>query len=496
MDSSRRRDLVGRATLAILLTLGFYGLAILIALGLLFIIYAEFALVGSVNIRLTLFALFGALAILWAIFPRIDRFVPPGPRLSPTDAPGLFDVIKKVSVATGQAMPREVYLVPDVNAFVAERGGMMGIGSRRVMGIGLPLLHLLSVDEIKAVTAHEFGHFYGGDTSLGPWIYKTRAAIIRTVASVGHASGLLQAPFVWYAKMFLKITNSVSRQQEYTADRLAARTVGAQATISGLQKIHRYALPFQSYFQQEYVPALNAGYQPPMFQGFELFLGSRRISEAIDEFYEKQVTEAQADPYDTHPSLKERLAALQDLPAGMLVDGRPASDLISTVKDAEVSLLNAIAVDKAKARSLKPIAWDQMTDLVLVPQWEASAKKYAAVTTLLTPALLPDVAHSDLQYFTKIAAVGNFLPRNVTPDQVSPEDRTQVISNVVGSALIVALRRRGWSVRTNPGEDVFLVKGDKTLQPFQVFQDLEKATLSAEEWEKTCLDLGISGIGL
>ena len=25
--------------------------------------------------------------------------------------------------------------------------------------------------------AHEFGHFYGGDTKLGPWIYKTRAAI-------------------------------------------------------------------------------------------------------------------------------------------------------------------------------------------------------------------------------------------------------------------------------------------------------------------------------
>ena len=39
---------------------------------------------------------------------------------------------------TAQTMPEEVYVVNAVNAFVAQRGGIMGIGSRRVMGIGLP----------------------------------------------------------------------------------------------------------------------------------------------------------------------------------------------------------------------------------------------------------------------------------------------------------------------------------------------------------------------
>ncbi len=92
-------------------------------------------------------------------------------------------------------MPRDVYLVPDVNAFVAERGGFMGFGTRRIMGIGLPLFHLLTVDELNAVLAHEFGHFYGGDNALGPWVYKTRTAIVRTVMNLGQANNWLMIPF-------------------------------------------------------------------------------------------------------------------------------------------------------------------------------------------------------------------------------------------------------------------------------------------------------------
>jgi len=78
-------------------------------------------------------------------------------------------------------MPREVYLIPSSNAWVASRGGIMGIGSRRVMAVGIPLLQTLTISPFSAVLAHEFGHYRGGDVKLGPWIYKTRLAILRTV---------------------------------------------------------------------------------------------------------------------------------------------------------------------------------------------------------------------------------------------------------------------------------------------------------------------------
>jgi Zn-dependent protease with chaperone function len=73
-----------------------------------------------------------------------------------------------------------VYLVADVNAFVAQRGGWMELFSTRVMGLGLPLLNALTVSELRAVLSHEFGHYAGGDTKLLPWIYRARIAIIRT----------------------------------------------------------------------------------------------------------------------------------------------------------------------------------------------------------------------------------------------------------------------------------------------------------------------------
>ena len=39
--------------------------------------------VDVINGRLTLFCVAGGLTILWSIVPRVDKFAPPGPRLTP-----------------------------------------------------------------------------------------------------------------------------------------------------------------------------------------------------------------------------------------------------------------------------------------------------------------------------------------------------------------------------------------------------------------------------
>src|SRR6266571_6944924 len=107
---------------------------------------------------------------------RQNAFQPPGPVLLSREQPRLFAEIERTARATNQAMPVEVYLLPHVNAFVTQRGGILGFRGRRVMGIGLPLLEALTVPQFRAVIAHEFGHYDAGDATLGPWIHKTRAA--------------------------------------------------------------------------------------------------------------------------------------------------------------------------------------------------------------------------------------------------------------------------------------------------------------------------------
>src|SRR5690242_10305953 len=111
-------SIVSRALLAVVLMIGFYLLALAISASLLYIPYAEIVYAHRVTPKLLILCIIAAFAILWSILPRFDKFPPPGPKLARDKHPKLFDEIETVARATRQAMPAEVYLVPDVNAWV------------------------------------------------------------------------------------------------------------------------------------------------------------------------------------------------------------------------------------------------------------------------------------------------------------------------------------------------------------------------------------------
>src|SRR6266853_1614359 len=112
--------------------------------------------------------------MLWSLVPRRDNFEAPGLPLERPSHPRLFAELDSIASALGEPLPREVYLIGEPNAWVADRGGVMGFGSRRVMGVGLPLLGALNISQFRAILAHEFAHYYGGDTRLGPLPPKTQ----------------------------------------------------------------------------------------------------------------------------------------------------------------------------------------------------------------------------------------------------------------------------------------------------------------------------------
>jgi len=153
-----------RALLALGLLVGFYVLALGIAATLLLLPYLEVRYTQRIHLQVAIVCVLTAGTILYAVVPRPQRFKPPGPLLTRERHPRLFALLDDVARAAGQARPREVYLVPQVNAWVAERGGILGLGGRRIMGLGLPLFAGLTVRELRAVLAHEFGHYAGGDT--------------------------------------------------------------------------------------------------------------------------------------------------------------------------------------------------------------------------------------------------------------------------------------------------------------------------------------------
>jgi Zn-dependent protease with chaperone function len=463
-------SLTTRAIVAVFLMIGFYLLALGMAAGLLWLAYADWAYRDRID-RIEVACVIAAVVILWSILPRFDRFQAPGPRLASEQHPRLFAEISGIASSLGQEMPHEVYLVPEVNAWVAQRGGIGGWGSRRVMALGAPLMALLNVSQFRAVLAHEFGHYHAGDTKLSPWIYKTRMAIVRTVQNLaGHRSYLayLSYLFRWYAELFLRITLAISRAQEYAADRLAAQFAGSQALVGGLKQLHRGHVVWEGYLRSEVAPVVSAGYLPPISLGINHFLASPDINREVEARLQHELAEGKADPFDSHPSLPERIAALQEITSGPAEDARPARDLVDNLGLADFSLL------KSGIAPLQPVSWDQTLDDVWVPVWQKQLQRQ--------PELFHGVVVRELG---RLLASGELGSRIKPAPGVWPtnEERQNTVRDLAAAALALALRRDGWNFHVMPGE-AYCEKDGRRLEPFGAVSQLAAGQLSPEKWEE------------
>ncbi|HET9215860.1 MAG TPA: M48 family metalloprotease [Terriglobia bacterium] len=480
-------SLTGRALIAVGLMIGFYVLALGIGLGLLWIPYAEWAYADRIHLKLAFGSIVAGAMVLWSILPRRDKFVAPGPRLTPAEHPRLFNELQSIASATGQSMPGDVYLVSDVNAWVSQRGGVMGFGSHRVMGLGLPLLSVLKISEMRAVLAHEFGHYHGGDTRLGPWIYKTRAAIGRTVSNLGDDSWV-QKPFLWYGTLFLRITHAISRQQELTADALAARIAGATAMISGLKAVHAAAVGYNSYWGAEVVPLLQAGYHPPMGDGFARFLSAQPVAASLTKSVDEELAAGQADPYDTHPPLRERVAALAHLPTTVMPENEPtALSLLERTLTLERDLLVQMA-GATVANDLKNLDWSAAGAKVYLPQWVRITESNAAVFSGLTAAHLPRV-------FEKPGSFRQHFQKQ-TERSLSDEQLLRTLAGAAGCALAATLAQQGFTLSCELGMPVSFRRDNLKLEPFTIASNLQSGALTPQEWQKQCLEAGIADVDL
>lgn len=488
--------LAWRAVLAIVLMLGFYALALAMIAGLVAVPIALAQASVGLAFKVGVFCVVGAFVVLNAMLPRRDRFEPPGPQLTPETQPRLFKEIRSVAAAVRQPPPAEVYLVADVNAWVGHRGGLMGFGSRRVMGLGLPLLQVLRVPELRGVIAHEFGHFHGGDVAIGPWIYKTSSALVRTVGDLRDHSEFLTLPFIWYGNLFFRVTHAVSRHQEVLADRLAADVVGARALASGLRETQAAAEAFVPYWHGAVAPVLSAGFVPPLAAGFDAFLKTPWV---VDKLAETAKAEPQAEPnpYDTHPPLPDRLAALGA--SASVTEREPgplALSLLDDVPSLEARLIE-IAVRKSDRSpresgltldiapdlpALTPLRWDEVGTRVWLPGWRKLASEARRVLPGVTPSSLPELDWK---------AIG----LKVTGGS-SDNDPLDVADTAVGVTLALVLIQAGFTVESHPASPPALVGPEDRVEIFGVREELAKGPEAVERWRSFCARAGIADVDL
>src|SRR6185503_14174196 len=91
---------------------------------------------------------------------------------------------------------------------------------------------------------------------------------------------------------------------------------------------------------------------------------------------------------DSHPSLPERIAAIDGMPDGDPDDSPCSIELLVDPAAAEHRVLDdLIGLD---ARSFKPVVWEDVGTEIYVKRADAAARKFPAVLDGVTLASLPD----------------------------------------------------------------------------------------------------------
>ncbi len=236
-----------------------------------------------------------------------------GPTLGWADAPVLFRLVNEVAREVGARPPDQIRL-----AYLPCCGVAAG-GRSRALLIGLPLLHILTHAELRAVLAHELAHLARGDA--------TRSADdARFVEGLGRAledsTGHRWSPLRLWAKGCYRVASRlgapIARGQEVRADRIAASLAGGETTASALIKV---AL-IQPLFRE--VLALYDAEAPPsglnLYAFFRTFWG--RLSDSLMMALRIDLmTRPPSIPDPTHPPLPDRLAAVGSYPEPLPREG-------------------------------------------------------------------------------------------------------------------------------------------------------------------------------
>ena len=492
-----RRSVALFALLAILMVIASYVVIVALAAACVYLPYL--ALTSTTNLQVLILFLGGiaaAGAMLWSLVPRREKFEAPGLLISRSGHPALFAELEDIAASLDEPVPGEVYLIGQVNAFVSDRGGLLGFGSRRILAIGLPLLSLLTVSEFRGVLAHEFAHYYSGDTRMGPWVHRTQSAMIRSFQNIGSLRdvgriGILQAMLQlvtlilkWNFLFFLRVINLVSRKKEFRADELACLVASRESVLQSLKKIHGGAMAWQPFWSTEVVPVLQLGYIAPFGDGFARFLGAPQIAEQVARGIEKELAEGKTNPYDTHPPLRDRIAAIQKM-AAESQDRReePAVSLLSDPESAELQWIESVNPNLPKG-GLKRVNWADVGSTVTIPAWTSAVAE-------LAPVLGENTVESLSQTVKDLAAIGSRIP-NPKGMLLAPEQRKQRAKHLLTMALGLAMLERGWQLEAQPG-NFFLYRGSEKLDLFQLMEELTNGKIGQETWNGRCQELGITG---
>ncbi|QGX41734.1 M48 family metallopeptidase [Permianibacter aggregans] len=177
--------------------------------------------------------------------------------------PKLFAFLHDIADSAGAPRPHRVFLSPRVNAAVFYDLSLLNLifPAKKNLEIGLALVNALNHSEMKAVLAHEFGHFAQKTMAIGRWIYiaqqiaahivERRDALdkfLRVISGIDLRIawvGWILRLIVWSIRAVLESAfrltmmaeRALSREMEYQADLVAVSQTGSDAIVHALHRL-------------------------------------------------------------------------------------------------------------------------------------------------------------------------------------------------------------------------------------------------------------------
>ncbi len=316
-----------RLRIALLVGLGYSGFLLML---LTVLILAAALAVGAVAVQsgpdtffvvviavLLAFSFCQALVVLW-----VPMETPKARELKQTEAPQLFRLLETLQTKLQTNRFDHVHFTAEFNAAVqmVPRLGVFGF-NRSTLILGLPMMRALSTEQFSAVLAHEFAHSSSRHDRFGMWIYRLRETWGRVFAELqqGRQEGFLNRSrriivwFIgWYWPRFNAYAFVLSRANEYEADRVAAEWAGTEAAAAALFRTECFGIRLNDKFWTGVTQLAKTESSVPddILDRIEAFLRSRP-EDADAARWMEQSTKALTGNSDTHPSLSDRLKAME-----------------------------------------------------------------------------------------------------------------------------------------------------------------------------------------
>lgn len=208
-------------------------------------------------------AAFLAIFMLKALFFIQHRHVIDDIEVTREEQPRLFEFIDRLADEARAPRAHRVFLSPRVNAAVFYDLSLLNliVPSKKNLEIGLGLVNTVPLGELKAVLAHEFGHFAQRSMAVGRWVYISQQIAGHIVARRDVLDKLLQqlsrldlriawigwvlSLTVWSIRSLMDILfrgvvlaqRALSRQMEFQADLVAVSLTGSDALIHALHRL-------------------------------------------------------------------------------------------------------------------------------------------------------------------------------------------------------------------------------------------------------------------